>query len=199
MRRTARLSGLVPLVIAACTTPFGVLGDAPPQTVPRCEDVPLISAPAHLYAGSPIYVGNEMPTDEIRSWAASKPGFEDIWIDRDNHGWITLAFSRDAEARQAELRDRFPDAGAVVVAVGWTKAQLEALQQDVHRRLPFVTGSGIQPQRGVVTVFIGPLTDDRVAAVQAAFGGRRICIEGIDPALLPPEGPQAQSGDGWRF
>jgi hypothetical protein len=185
--------------LGACATPLGPVVDNPPQTVPRCEDVPLISAPAQFYAGSPIYVGNEMPTDRVRDWASSKPGFEEIWIDREHHGWITVAFSRDAEARQAELRQQFPGVGAVVVAVPWTMAELEALQLEVHRRLPLAQGSGIQPQRGIVTVFLGPLTEDRIAAAQAAFGGRRICIEGIDPALLPQEGPQQPSGDGWRL
>ena len=64
-------------------------------SIPRCEDVLRISAPAERYRDSPIYVANEQPTEEIRAWAAGKPGFEEIWIDRDHLGWITVAFSVD--------------------------------------------------------------------------------------------------------
>ena len=140
---------------------------AVPAVVPMCDDVPPISAAATLYRDAPIYVANEMPVDEVRAWAAAQPGFEDIWIDREHLGWITLAFSRDADLRQLELRQRFPDVGAVVVAVPWTMADLEHLQAKVHQRLPFVSGSGIQSQRGVVTIFVGPLLPERVAAVQS--------------------------------
>ena len=140
---------------------------AVPAVVPMCDDVPPISAAATLYRDAPIYVANEMPVDEVRAWAAAQPGFEDIWIDREHLGWITLAFSRDADLRQLELRQRFPDVGAVVVAVPWTMADLEHLQAEVHQRLPFVSGSGIQSQRGVVTIFVGPLLPERVAAVQS--------------------------------
>lgn len=53
-----------------------------------------------------------MRVGRIRAWAAGKPGFEEIWIDREHLGWVTVAFSVDAEARQAELEETFPDVGA---------------------------------------------------------------------------------------
>ena len=60
---------------------------------PRCEDVPPITAPADWYRDSPIYVGNEMPIEAIQQWASGQPGFQELWIDRQHHGWITVGFT----------------------------------------------------------------------------------------------------------
>ncbi len=171
------------------------------QDVPLCETVERISAPADRYRDSPIYVVNEMPTERIRAWAAGQPGFEEIWIDRDHHGWITVAFSVEAEARQAELEAEFPDVGAVAVGVDWTMAELQDLQRQVVEEIGplFPVSSGISVTQGVVTVGVGVLEEDRIAAIEERFSGERICIEGLDPADAPAEGPQAHGGDGWRL
>src|SRR5262245_25969382 len=89
------------LVASACAGP-GPGGDDT-ASLPRCDTIPAIQADPALYRDTPIYVANEMPADAVRAWAEAKPGFEEIWIDREHHGWLTLAFSRDAGARQAEL------------------------------------------------------------------------------------------------
>ncbi|MBA3779313.1 MAG: hypothetical protein H0X16_08460 [Chloroflexi bacterium] len=169
--------------------------------IPLCENVPEVSAPAELYRDSPIYVANEMPVDEIRKWAAAKPGFQEIWIDRDHAGWVTVAFSKDAEARQAELEKEFPEAGAVVVGVDWTMAELDELQRRVSEELTplFPVGTWGAVTQGVVGIGIGVLSEDRIAAVDERFAGERVCIEGADPADVIPEGPQPQRGDGWRL
>ncbi len=170
-------------------------------SIPRCGDLPRISAPADAYRDSPIYVANEMPTEEIRAWAAGKPGFEAIWIDRDHLGWITVAFSVDAEARQAELEELFPDVGAVAVGVDWTIAELEALERRAFEELGplFPVSSWTSVTQGVVGIGVGVLKDDRLAAVEARFAGERVCIEGADPADVPASGPQPQQGEGWRL
>ena len=122
-----------------------VMAGAAEPSIPRCDEVPLIAADPALYRDTPIYVGNEMPVEEIQAWAAGKPGFESIWIDREHLGWITVAFSRDADARQADLAREFPGVGVVAVHVAWTRAELEALQQRVITDgRPDVQGSGVR-------------------------------------------------------
>ena len=109
------------------------------RRIPRCEDVPELSAPAEAYRDTPIYVGNEMPVEAVRDWAVGQPGYEDIWIDREHNGWVAVAFSRDAAARQADLEREFPGVGVVAVPVEWSTAELEALQRRVHEVLPCPT------------------------------------------------------------
>jgi hypothetical protein len=142
-----------------------------------------------------------MPVEEVRAWAASKPGFEEIWIDRDHLGWIAVAFSVDARARQDGLEERFPDVGVVAVPVDWTTAELDELQHRVSDEIGplFPVSSWTSVIKGVVGVGIGVLEEERIAAVQERFAGERVCIEGADPANVPPEGPQPQQGHGWRL
>ncbi len=170
-------------------------------SIPRCEALPRISAPAERYRDLPIYVANEQPTEEIRAWAAGKPGFEELWIDREHLGWITVAFSVDAQARQAELKELFPDVGVVAVGVDWTMAELETLQQRVSDEIGplFPVSSWTSVTQGVVGIGVGVLREERIAAIEQRFEGEPICIEGADPADVPAAGPQPQQGDGWRL
>ena len=195
-------------VLAACqgtppiaAPPSGGIGGLPdPLPVARWEDVPPISAPADWYRDEPVYVGNEQPTEEVRAWAASRPGYEEIWLDREHNGWITVAFSADAAARQAELEAEFPDVGVVAVEVDWTMGELMRLQERVGRELADLqVGSGIYTMQGVVGVSLGVLRADRVAAVAERFAGEPICVEGLDPGHAPVAGPQQPGGDGWRL
>lgn len=207
MRRLAMSSAItvLGLIAAACgggdlgaaTTAVGI-GDG---SVPSCAAVPEVQGAADSYRDTPVYVANEMPVDEIRAWAGQKPGFEEIWIDRDNLGWITVAFSVEAETRQAELEAEFPDVGVVAVGVDWTMAGLEDLQARVSEELGslFNHSSWISVTQGVVGIGVGVLKEDRVVAVNERFAGERVCIEGTDPAEAPVEGPQPAAGEGWRL
>lgn len=175
---------------------------AGPASIPRCEDVPAVSAPEAWYRDTPIYVANEQPTEELRAWAQSKPGFEGLWLDRDHLGWIALAFSQDAELRQAELREQFPDVGVVAVPVDWTAAELDALRDRVAAEMRPLLDSwslGTSVTQGVVALGVGVLTPERIALVEDRYAGERICLEGVDPASVPAPGPQPQQGDGWRL
>jgi hypothetical protein len=194
----ATFGAIAALLLSACGGGANVPAVAGP--IPRCDAVPRIAAPADRYRDAPIYVSNEMPTDAVLACASGKPGFEELWIDRDHLGWITVAFSRDADARQAELAQAFPGVGVVAVRVDWTKAQLEALQTKVMAdAAPLVSGSGIMTDHGVVTIEVPVLKPDVVAQIQAKFGGLRVCIDGLDPADAPVDGPQQTAGDGWRL
>jgi hypothetical protein len=52
---------------------------------------------------------------------------------------------------------------------------------------------------GAVSIGVGVLSPETIYAVEARFGGERVCLEGIDPAEAPEAGPQPQAGDGWRL
>ena len=169
--------------------------------VPHCVDVPILAAPASWYRTTPIYVGNEMPTDAVRAWAEGRPGFAEVWIDREHQGWISVGFTADVEARQAELAAAFPGVGVVAVSVPHGAAELEALATRVTAEAETlgVVMMATSVHRGVVEVGIGVLEPERVAALVARFGGEPICVDGIDPADAPAPGPQATGGDGWRL
>jgi len=213
MHRHVAAIFILALLASACrpsadASGTGTSGSAQPDpvsgaegSIPRCEDVPRISAPADWYRESPIYVANEQPTEEIRAWAAGKPGFEELWIDREHLGWITVAFSVDAEARQAELEGRFPDVGVVAVGVDWTMAELEELRRRVGEEIAplFPLSWGIYTMQGVVGIGVGVLKPERITAIEERFAGEPICIEGADPADVPAAGPQPQQGEGWRL
>ena len=166
-----------------------------------CDDVGYVTAPAERYRDEPIYVANEQPTEEIHAWAATQPGFEELWIDREHLGWVTVAFSTGADERQADLERLFPDVGVVAVEVERPLSELEALQRRIHAELDEVIGpsSWVSVQQGVVGVDVGLMTPERVAAVAERFGDEPICVSGTDPADVPPAGPQPVEGAGWRL
>ena len=210
MRRLMMISAIA-LLATACRADGGASGASPdtpdetPQTagagVPRCEEIDWISAPPERYRDSPIYVANEQPTEEILGWASGQPGFVELWIDRDHLGWITVAFSTDADARQADLERLYPDVGVVAVEVEWSLAELEQLQRRIGDELGplFGPSSWISVQQGVVGIGVGVLTPERLAAIEQRFGDEPICVEGTDPADAPAAGPQRPEGDGWRL
>lgn len=192
------------LVVAACGQSAvpgdAVAGGSAGAELPRCDELEPLAAPSEWYGDEPIYVGNEMPVEELQAWAQGKPGFEDVWIDRDQNGWVALAFSEQAEQRQQELRESFPDVGAVVVPVDWTREELERLQDEVVAAFSEDgIGSGVRSNYGVVTAEFGILTEDRLAEVAERFGDRPVCVSGRDPADVPAAGPQPTAGDGWRL
>ncbi len=133
-----------------------------------------------------------------RTWASTRPGFQGIWIDRAQHdGWITLAFTSDDDARQAEAVEEFPNAPIVVVGVDWTRAELDALRRRVREELqPIIWGVGVPLNKGVVGIYLEP---DGVAAVEERFAGERVCLTVSDPPVTQPDFPQPISGDGWRL
>lgn len=203
--RRSVLAILALVTSSACGAADPLESALPPpeeKSIPSCDEVSRISAPPDAYEQTPRYVANEMPVEDVRTWAMSQPGFESIWIDRDHNGWITVAFSEDAAARQADLEREFPGAGVVAVAVDWKMTELMALQSRITSELGELEGSfgsGISEDRGVVSIHAGVLTEDRRAEIEARFAGERVCLDGIDPSSVPAPGPQPQAGDGWRL
>lgn len=167
--------------------------------LPRCEDLAEVSPPAELVADGPVYVGNEQPIEQVLAWAEPRPGFEEIWIDRDRNGWLVVGFSEQLEEARAEAAERFDGAGVAAVEVERSLTELLALQEQVHERSPLVQGSSANVRIGRVELHVAYLTDETHAELSQEFAGEAVCVSGGDPADTPPEGPQQQAGDGWRL
>jgi len=189
------------------TTSTGPTGSVPsdgelPFGLQRCpSEMTLVSAPEEWYRDEPVYIANEMPVEEVRAWAVGQPDFEDIWIDREHNGWLSVAFSEGGEARQAELEERFPGVGVVAVPVEWTEAELVALRDQAFgamRDAGFETGGSHGVHTGLVEVWVGELIEERLAPL-APFAGPRLCITGVEPGDVIRPGPQPESGEGWRL
>ena len=169
-----------------------------------CRDVPELAAPPEAYRDEPMYVFSEGPVAEVKAWAESQPGYEEIWTS-DHLGWIAVAFSRGAEARQEDLEKEFAGVGVVAVPVERTRAELEALAARVGRELaPFLAeydwlSIGASVHKGVAHLKVGVLTEELRRAIEKGFTGEPLCVEGIDPASVPAPGPQPTGGDGWRL
>ncbi len=202
-RQRTILLMVIAIVVAACGVERADEPLAPVSAgFPSCEDVPVITAPQEAYRDSPIYVQNEMPIEDVQEWAATQPGYEGLWIDREHNGWLTVAFSENAADRQADLKAMFPDVGVVAVEVEHTTEELADLQARVSEEMAQLLDSfaaGSYENKGVVGVSVGILTPEIIEAIAKRLPGEPICVEGGDPSTLPPPGPQPQEGEGWRL
>lgn len=202
-RQRAVLLMVIGLAIAACgSEPADEPLAAVSAEFPSCEDVPVITAEPGLYADQPIYVGNEMPVEEVQRWAANQPGYQGIWIDREHNGWVTAAFTEGVAERQADIDAMFPDDGVVAVEVEHTADELADLQARVGEELSQILDSyaiGSYENKDVVGVTVSMVTPEILEALAGRFAGEPICVEGNDPSTLPQPGPQPQEGEGWRL
>ena len=167
---------------------------------PACDDIPDIEAPSDWYRDEPVYVGNEQPTSAVKAWAEGRPGYQEIWGDRDHFGWITVGFTGDVAARQAELETEFPGIGVVAVEVPTSLKELNALHRRAGRLLtdagvPY-GGSGTYLANWVVGLDVNA-ADQRLESAMAPVAGERICLN--DTGVPAPEGLQPQAGGGWRL
>ncbi len=139
----------------------------------NCEDIDVPHAPEDWYAETPVYVGNEMPIDEVRAFATTLEGFRDVWIDRDHNGWIGVGFDdADVEAHQTALAAEFPGVGVVAVDMPYTAAELEELSQDLQSRLPDgMETASIYEVQGFIEIWVGRLTPENIAAVSERCRG----------------------------
>ena len=159
-----------------------------------------LEADPSFYRDEPIYVGNEQPIDEVRSWAIAQPGYEDIWIDRDHNGWIAVGFSGGAAERQVELEAEFPGVGVVAVSVPATRAELASLRAEVEAALQGLSSwaSSSSVPRAMVEITV-PVLDEETLARLAPFAGPTLCVDGIDPEDAVPDRAQPSGGEGWRL
>lgn len=201
------LAAVVALGVGACGDPQdatgGPGGNADPLAttagIPLCDDLEPIRADESVYADSPVYVGNEQPIEQVQEWAQDQDGFEELWIDRDRNGWLTVAFSAEAQARQTQIDERWPDEGIVAVHVPNTLQELERVGERVAElELDGITGWSPSVQYGVVTIDVGYLTDDRLEALQP-LADEPICVSGQPESEMVPDGDQPTQGQGWRL
>lgn len=172
-----------------------------PSTLPMCDETGHPTAPEDWYADTPLYVGNEMPIEEVQAFASTLAGYENVWIDREHLGWVTVGFfDADVVAHQAALEAEFPGVGVVAVDMPYSARQLGEISRRIHAELPEgMDARSVNETRGVVEVAVGLLTPERIAVVEAAVGDDPVCLMGKDPATAPLPGPQPDGGDGWAY
>lgn len=203
--RSATVAGIVLLVTSLVATaetdhprPAALEG----SSVTWCGEVSRVTADPSFYRDTPVYLGNP-PTSRVRKWAKNQPGFVEVWIDRDNFGWITVGFLHDAAAHQADLERKFPDLGVVAVELPYTNKELKRLQRRLGDAIfPEYASSG-SISRGVtngsVQLFPNIVTEELVAFLEAEFAGEPFCLDGPDPSAVVQPGPQPTEGDGWTL
>ena len=165
-------------------------------------DSEIVTADPVLYRDTPVYLNNP-PIGRVIRWAEEQPAFEEAWIDRDNFGWITVGFSRDADARQADLERKFPELGVVAVELPHTAKELEKLQgrlmDGVFPALATSGGASRGVPYGMVGLHTNVVNDELIAFLEAEFAGEPFCLDGPDPAAIVQPGPQPTQGDGWQL
>ncbi len=188
-------------VVASTTSTPSTTTPAVEVNYSVCDyDAPWPSAPDDWYRDTPVYVGNNSPTDEVRRFVSSIPGFVDVWIDRDHLGWVSAGFvGADVEAIQVKLEEEFPEGGVVAVELAYTASELEEMAAEIHSQLPEgMYALNTHEIWGRIEVFVGLLTPENVALVEEIGGDYPYCIEGLDPVQFD-QSPQADRGDGWVF
>ena len=220
--RAARIATVAVILVTACvgdgsvgsttipletatTDPVGPsaptsLGN-PFSSLPMCADTPYVSAPADWYRDTPLYVSNEMPRDEVGAFASQLDGYQNIWVDRDHHGWVTVGFyGVDVELHQAALEAEFPDVGVVAVELPYTASELNELARRLDAQLPDdMDAESFFEGHGVVEVMVGAMTPGRIALVEQIVGDSPVCLVGEDPSTVPAPGPQRAGGEGWTY
>lgn len=172
------------------------------SSITWCGEVGPVTADPSYYRDTPVYLGNP-PTSRVRKWAKDQPGYVEIWIDRDNLGWITVGFLHDAVARQADLEREFPDLGVVAVQLPHTNKELKQLQDRLGDAVfPDYASSGGSArgvERGSVELFPNVVTEELVEFLEAEFAGEPFCLDGPDPSAVVQPGPQPTEGEGWTL
>ncbi|WP_298460603.1 hypothetical protein [uncultured Cellulomonas sp.] len=173
---------------------------------PACEGRPTLTADPSLYRDEPRY-GNAMDlVDDVRGWASAQRGFQELWHDRDHHGWIHVGVHGpdvDVASLQAQVAERFPGQGVVVVAVPYTLEELRAVSDRVDAALrdagaQITGGSALSVPRGVVSLH-GVVGSPEAEAALRAFAGEPLCVDVVPADQIVPEGEQQPAGEGWRL
>ena len=121
-RRTGALIVIVALTLAACGSP-STSGPAGGTTsgyagFPTCVDAPTITADAALYRDEPRYGNATELVDAVMAWASALTGFEELWLDRDHHGWVTVGF-HGADRDIPPFRSRWPRSSPARASSWW--------------------------------------------------------------------------------
>lgn len=211
-RGAALIAGAV-LALSACATndPVAPPGADPAAAtppalfagLPACEDLPRLEADPALYRDTPVYGNATELTDQVLSWAEQQPGFEQIWLDRERGGWVSVGFhGQDLTALQAALEEMFPGEGVVAVDVPFTQDELLALHDQVTAALYEAgarhLGSSADVHLGTVRLS-GVAADPAAEAALAPFAGQPVCLDGLRDGAAPTPIEQTDGGEGWRL
>ena len=201
---------VVAVALAACAGPSTTGSVAAPTSgysgFPSCVDAVTVTADAALYRDEPRY-GNAVDLiDQVRVWASGQAGFQDLWLDRDHHGWVHVGFHGadvDIAGLQHQVAQEFPGEGVVVVALPYTLAELQDLSDRVMPALAAVgaeptVGVGLDVPRGLVSLSGVPVSAEAEAALRQ-FAGQPLCVDTVDASAIVPEGEQPTGGAGWRL
>lgn len=200
----------VAVVLAACAGP--TTPGAPGATTdgyagfPSCADMTTIAADPALYRDEPQYGNATELVEAVHTWAVRQDGFEQLWLDRERNGWVTVGVHGDdvdVAALQEEVAADFPGEGVVVVEVPYSLAELESL---MDRVMPVLAEAGATPTgglaldvpRGRLALSGVPMTAEAEDALRQ-FAGEPLCADAVDTAAFVPEGPQPTEGDDWRL
>jgi hypothetical protein len=201
---------ILTLALAACAGPStsGLAGATTSGYAgfPSCADAAMITADAALYRDEPQYGNATELVDAVLAWASGQTGFEELWLDRDHHGWVTVGFhgaDLDVAALQEQVAREFPGEGVVVVAVPYTLADLQSLMDRVMPALAAAGatptgGVGLDVPRGLMSVSGVPASTEAEQALRQ-FAGEPLCVDAVDPSAFVPEGDQPTYGEGWRL
>lgn len=211
--RRARDAMVATAVLAMVTAGCGALaGDYPAPEAGAlagplaCGDAPTLTGDPSLYRDEPVYGNATELTEAVGAWAAGQAGFEELWLDRDHHGWVHVGiYGRDGDvpALQEQVAAAFPGEGVVVVAVPYSEADLQELADRVHRELaaagaPPGGGWAASVPRGRLEIYGVVGTPEALAALQA-FAEEPLCVDVMRPEEIVPEGEQPAEGVGWRL
>jgi len=171
-----------------------------------CVGAATITADGALYRDEPQYGNAAELVDAVMAWASDRTGFEELWLDREHHGWVTVGFHGadvDVAALQEEVAKEFPGEGVVVVAVPYSLADLQALMDRVMPALAAADatptgGVGLDVPRGLLSLAGVPADPAAEDALQQ-FAGEPLCVDAVDASAFVPEGDQPTEGEGWRL
>jgi hypothetical protein len=214
-----RLAALLPLasvfVLAACggTTPQEAARPAASPQPPPAEPAAAAigpCAPAPEPAGG---VADEQTAAVFQEHAVEvaaaverygqehRDSFAGVWIDWTFHG-ITAAFTGDRAEHAAALQAlATAEVPVRAVKMRHSYAALEQVQRQLEDEklglIPYA--SAIDVMRNRVELTLGVLDEETRTALGERFSADVLCVDGPAPDDLVPEGPQRQSGPGWRL
>lgn len=173
---------------------------------PSCADAAMVTADAALYRDEPRYGNATELVEAVDAWASGQTGFEQLWLDRDHNGWVTVGFhgaGLDIAALQERVAQEFPGEGVVVVAVPYALAELQTLMDRVMPALAAADatptgGVGLDVPRGVMSLSGVPASAESEEALRQ-FDGEPLCVDAVDRTAFVPEGDQPTEGEGWRL
>jgi hypothetical protein len=127
--------------------------------------------------------------------------FAGVWLDQD-FNTVRIAFVRDWRRHRDEIADRESRGVLVsVVRAHHTLAELEDIQQQLadedHGLIPSVSAIDLEENR--VELRLGVVEQETLDALGERLPADALCVEGPSPKELVPEGPQPESGPGWRL